>query len=195
MIDESVPYIPVIMKREAGLPLPAFPLPQGFTYEMYKPGDEKDWARIEASVEEFENEMDALLHYQEEFMPYTRELPLRCIFICAPNGEKIGTATAWWCYVNERRYPQVHWVAVKPGYQGLGLGKALTCEVIRRMTAIDGDNVFYLSTQTTSYKAIGIYEWAGFYITDERDVLDCKNDQVAEAKALLKEIRQKENRR
>ena len=189
MIDKSVPYIPVIMRRDPGLPLPDYPLPEGFSYKMYEPGDEKEWARIEASVGEFDCEMDALLHYQEEFLPYPDEISRRCIFIKAPDGELIGTATAWWAYVGQRRYPLVHWVAVKPGYQGKGLGKAITAEVVRLMTVVDGDGTFYLGTQTNSYKAIGIYQWAGFYITDEKNVLGYANDQYKEAVALLETLR------
>ncbi|MCL2421548.1 MAG: GNAT family N-acetyltransferase [Defluviitaleaceae bacterium] len=189
MIDNSVPYIEVVMRRDPGLPLPVCPLPEGFSYEMYQPGYEKEWARIEASVEEFECEMDALLHYQKEFLPCPEELPRRCIFIKAPDGELVGTATAWWAYHGQRRHPLVHWVAVKPAYQGKGLGKAITAEVVRLMTAIDGDSVFLLGTQTTSHKAIGIYEWAGFYITDEKNILGCANDRYDEAIALLESLR------
>jgi len=189
MIDESVPYIPVVMRRESGLPLPHCPLPEGFSYKMYQPGNEKDWARIEASVGEFDCEMDALLEYQKSFLPFSDELPRRCIFIAAPDGGLVGTATAWWDYIGQRRHPLVHWVAVKPEYQGKGLGKAITAEVIRLMTVVDGDGIFYLSTQTTSHKAIRIYEWAGFHITNEKDILDCANDRYDEAIALLATLR------
>ena len=189
MLDESVPYIPVIMRREANLHLPVCLLPEGYSYQMYKDGFEKDWARIETSVGEFNCEMDALLHYQKTFLPYPDELSRRCIFILAPNGEPVGTATAWWDYVGKRRHALMHWVAVKPEYQGKGLGKAITAEVIRLMTEVDGDGVFYLSTQTNSHKAIRIYEWAGFHITDEKDMFGYPNDQYNEAITLLDSLR------
>jgi len=185
MIDNSIPYIPVVMRREPGLALPAWPLPEGFSYQMYQPGLEKDWARIEAAAGEFECEMEALLYYQKAFLPYSEELPRRCIFIKAPDGELVGTATAWWDYNGQRRHPLVHFVAVKPNYQGKGLGKAITAEVIRLMDAVDGDSVFFLCTQTTSHKAIRIYERAGFYITNEKGVLGRPNDQYQEAIDLL----------
>jgi len=189
VLDKSVPYIPVTMKREAGLPIPAFPLPEGYNFLMYEPGMEKDWARIEASVGEFDCEMDALLYFRETFLPFGAELPRRCMFIAAPCGELVGTATAWWNYVGCRRHPQVHWVAVKPAHQGRGLGKALTAEVLRLMEAVDGEGVYYLGTQTNSHVAIRIYEWAGFHVTDERNVIGRPNDQYNEAITLLDEIK------
>jgi len=177
------------MRRNPGLPLPVCPLPKGFTYQLYQPGYEKEWARIETSVGEFDCEMDALLYYQKEFLSYPDELSRRGIFIAAPDGELVGTASAWWDYAGQRRHPIIHWVAVKPNYQGKGLGKAIIAEVLRLMTVVDGDDTFFLKTQTPSHKAIGMYEWAGFYITDEKNILGCPNDRYDEAVALLASLR------
>jgi len=191
MLDKSVPYIEIIMHREAGVEIPTYPLPEGYSFKIYEPGDEKEWARIETSVGEFDNEMDALLYFQKEFLPFTKELPRRMIFIVSPDGELIGTASAWWDYAFERRCPLVHWVAVKPGHQGKGLGKAITAEVVRLMTVVDGEGVFYLKTQTYSHKAIGIYEWAGFTITGEKGLFGYSNDRFDEAVKLIDDLRKK----
>jgi len=156
---------------------------------MYQTGFEKDWARIEASVGEFECEMDALLHFQKSFMPYMPELQRRCFFVATADGERIGTATAWWDYVGQRRHPLIHWVAVKPDYQGKGLGKALIAEVLRLMTVIDGDGIFYLKTSTYSHQAIRLYERVGFYLINEKNVLGRPNDRYEEAFALLQSLR------
>jgi GNAT superfamily N-acetyltransferase len=189
MIDESVPYIEIIMRRNPGLSLPVHPLPEGYSFKLYEPGNEKDWAQIENSVNEFGSYEEALEYFTEEFIPYKAELMRRCIFVKSPDGELVGNAMAWWDYAGQRRHPLVHWVAVKPNQQGKGLGKALTAEVLRLMTVTDGDGIFYLKTQTSSHKAVGIYEWAGFFISDEKDILGHKNDKYEEAVALIKSLR------
>jgi GNAT superfamily N-acetyltransferase len=176
------------MKRPAGAPLPRFQLPQGYHFELYQPGDERDWARIETSVLEFDNEMDAFMHFQEQFIPLAPELPRRCIFVARDSGEKVGTATAWWGYTGVRRDPMVHWVAVKPGYQGLGLGKALIGRTVLLLNEIEGDRAYFLHTQTWSHRAVRLYLWAGFHITDEEFITGYPNQNSVEATAILKGI-------
>ena len=70
--------------------------------------------------------------------------------------------TAWWGYTGKRRYPVMRWVSVKSEYQGLGLGKSLIAEGVKRMVEIEGDCVMYIPTQTWSIRAIQLYIWAGF---------------------------------
>ena len=176
------------MRRNPGTPPPDFALPPGFRFAYYAPGDEKEWARIETSVLEFECEMDALLYFQKEFLPYGREVPIRCMFVETDGGEKIATASAWWGYTGARRDPMMHWVAVKPDWQGKGIGKAIIARIIRRMIEIEGDRVFYLHTQTWSYKAVRLYRQSGFYITDEPGVQGNANDRFAEALAILSRV-------
>jgi len=156
------------MVRRAGTPIPDYPLPEGFKFTLYKDGDEADWARIEASVDEFESEFAALLRFTEEFIPKKEELYRRCLFIETDDGKKVATANAWWSYVNYERRAWLHWVSVDPEYQGLGLGKAITSRVTRLLLEIEGDVDFYLSTQTWSYKAISIYRQFGYEPTDEK---------------------------
>jgi GNAT superfamily N-acetyltransferase len=174
------------MKRPAGTPLPEFQLQEGFHFMLYQPGDERDWARIETSVLEFDNEMDAFMHFQEQFIPLAPELPRRCIFVVKDDGEKVGTATAWWGYTGVRRDPMVHWVAVKPAYQGLGLGKALIGRTVLLLNEIEGDRDYYLHTQTWSHKAVRLYLWAGFKITDEVFITGYPNQNSVEATAIFK---------
>ena len=189
MIDKSVRYEPITMRRDPGTPPPDFELPAGYGFVYYKPGDEIDWARIEASVDEFDCEADALNYFQRDFVPYGPELSRRCIFAeDRATGEKIATAMAWWGYTGVRRDPMMHWVAVKPERQGLGVGKALISRVTKLMIEIEGDRVFYLHTQTWSHKAVRLYLRAGFYITDEEDVQAHPNKRTAEAKAILRTL-------
>jgi len=188
MLDKSVSYVSILMRRDQGTPAPDFSLPEGYKFVYYAPGDEKDWARIETSVLEFECEMDALLYFQRDFMPWGTEVPLRCMFVETDAGEKIATASAWWGYTGVRRDPMLHWVAVKPAHQGRGIGKAIIARVIRRMLEIEGDRVFYLHTQTWSHTAVRLYLQSGFYITDEANVQGHINDRRDDAVAILNKL-------
>jgi ribosomal protein S18 acetylase RimI-like enzyme len=185
MLDKSIPYYQVIMKREKGLPLSGYLLPDDFKFILYKDGDEREWAEIETSVGEFKKVDDALEYFQREFLPHKTETERRCLFIENSSGEKVATLTTWWGYTGQRRDPRMHWAAVRPEYQGLGLGKALVCEGLRRLVVIEGDKDVYLSTQTWSYKAINIYRNAGFIIAQEKGLLGFDNADFEKAVKIL----------
>ena len=168
MLDKTLPYYNIIMKRCKGAGIPDVNLPEGYAFKQYAVGDDISWAVIMVSVGEFDQVEDALKYFKEEYLPYYNELIRRSFFIQSAKGELIGTLTNWWNYTQNRRDPSIHWVGVKPEYQGLGLGKALVYEGMRRMIELEGDRDFYLHTQTWSYKAITIYLKAGYeFVKDE----------------------------
>jgi len=187
MLDKSIKYYDVLMKRERSSPLKEFQLPDDYKFVLFQPGDEKEWAEIEASVGEFDRAVDALVYFQLEYLHSKNELERRCIFIENKENQKIATLTIWWCYTGLRRDPWIHWVAVKPVYQGLGLGKALLCEGMRKLLQIEGDRDVYLHTQTWSYKAINIYRQEGFKITGEKGLAGYENNDMDKALELLKD--------
>ena len=184
MLDKSVPFLNILMCRPAGTPIPQYALPEGYSFSMFAPGDEKEWAEIEASVLEFPRGVDALVR----FLYAPQEVARRCLFIQNPAGEKIATATIWWEYSGKRRDPWVSYVAVKPDYQGLGLSKALLSRLLELSAEIEGDRKVYLHTQTWSHRAVKLYEKFGFYITKEPNLFKYANNQYEEATALLAEI-------
>ncbi|MCX7772751.1 MAG: GNAT family N-acetyltransferase [Clostridia bacterium] len=176
MLDKTLPYYNIIMKRYGGTAIPAYVLPDGYSFTSFREGDEKDWAEIMVSVGEFDDIQEARDYFEKEYLPYTRELQKRSFFIENQNSEKVGTLTNWWNYTDVRRDPSMHWVGVKPECQGLGLGKALILEGMKRMIAIEGDRDYFLHTQTWSYKAINIYIKAGYRIIKDEAFADYTND-------------------
>lgn len=162
MLDKSIPYLNLPMLRKSGTPIPQYVLPAGCTFVPYTAGLESDWSEIETSVGEFDSISEALEYFQKNYLSYPGEVERRTIFIQTLDGKKVGTITSWWNYTGERRDPTLEWVAVKPEYQGMGLGKAIVFEGMRRMLQIEGDRDIFLHTQTWSYRAIGIYLHAGF---------------------------------
>ena len=186
MLDKSIPYAGFYMRKNPGSSAPVYPLPDGFRYTFYKEGDEMSWARIEASVLEFDSEFAALLYFTERFIPYTDELIKRCLFIENETGDKVATATAWWSDIKETHRPFLQWVAVEPGYQGLGLGKAVISGALDILHKLEPDVPIYLHTQTWSYKAVGIYRMYGFEPTDEKALYRERKDNLKRAMRILK---------
>ncbi len=162
MLDKSLPYRNIIMKRYRGTAVPTHPLPAGYAFRSYRSGDETAWAEIMVSVGEFDTREEALKEYRDVYLPHPEELACRSLFLVTEHGEPVGTLTNWWNDSAGGREPSVHWVGVRPDHQGRGLGKALVFEGLARMIALEGDRDFFLHTQTWSHKAVNLYLAAGY---------------------------------
>ncbi|MBN2852376.1 MAG: GNAT family N-acetyltransferase [Clostridia bacterium] len=164
MLDKNIPFYRIIMKRDQGTAIKKADLPEGFQFVFFTSGDEKDWAAIETSVLEFEDEKKALEYFSKSYLPHIEDLEKRTVFVENSYGEKIATFTAWHSEIEGKSYPFVHWVACKPEYQGRGIGKALIAYGVSLMIHLDGVVNMYIPTQTWSHRAIRLYQWAGFRI-------------------------------
>ncbi len=162
MLDKSLPFADLYMRlpKEKLLLLPEPQLPQGFSIAPYAPLWEEAWARVAASVLEFSNEEAALAYFGREFLPKRELLPQRMRFIVDAQGKPAATATAW---LDDCGRNWLHWVAVRPDCQGLGLGRAVVLCALSRFAALGCADDVYLHTQTWSHVAIGLYAKLGFY--------------------------------
>jgi GNAT superfamily N-acetyltransferase len=128
---------------------------------MFQPTDELNWARILTSAQEFNSIKVAHNHFVKEFGKWHDELSKRCLFIQNKENIPVGTAMAWFNNSFQGRvYGRLHWVAICREYQGLGLGKPLVNLAMQKLAQYH--DKAYLTTQTTSYKAINIYLDFGF---------------------------------
>jgi ribosomal protein S18 acetylase RimI-like enzyme len=186
LLDKSIPYLNIIMKRPAGTPINDEELPVGFSFAPYSNGKEQVWANIETSVGEFETEEEALSCFREDYLLHKVELQKRLTFIQDIKGNEVGTITSWWNYTGERRDPSIHWLAVKSEFQGRGLAKSLVSKAINTLIELEGDKDIYLHTQTWSYTAIALYQKAGFEIVRRDSFGNYKNDYEI-AKDILKQ--------
>jgi ribosomal protein S18 acetylase RimI-like enzyme len=176
LLDKSIPYFSIIMKRPKGASVPQFELPAGYTYDWFASGREVKWAEIETSVGEFETKEKSLAYFEKEYLPHSAELKKRSMFVLNQEGEPIGTITGWWSLTGERCDVAIHWFAVRPEYQGLGIGKALISACIRNLLLLEGDQDIYLHTQTWSHRAIALYLKSGFNIEEKATFSNYKND-------------------
>lgn len=157
---EAIKYIPLTMVRGHMYALPVFTFPAGYTLRTYVPGDEQVWAAIETAAGEFATEEDGRARFMEDYGGALADLADRLFILESPRGEAIGTATAWYGTFDGEERGRVGWVGIVPSAQGKKLAKPLLSAVMARL-AID-HRTAYLTTQTTSWRAINLYLNFGF---------------------------------
>lgn len=148
-------------------------LPDGFSFRFFMPGDEVHWARIEASVLEFNSVNAAMNYFEKAYLPYKKELQKRCLFIINKDDLPIATANSWFANSELGRQASLHWVATCPEYQGLGIGKAITKQALINFWHLEANSRIWLHTQTWSYKAIKLYHDLGFNLMKHDRLANC----------------------
>lgn len=153
--------------------IPEYVLPEGFYLRLFQEGEQTEWARIETAVGEFESETKAMERFNQEFGEHLEEFTKRCVFLENETGKIIGTTTAWYGSLpgSDEIRGRIHWVSIHPDYQGKGLAKPLLTEAMKILQKYH--TAAYLTSQTTSYKALNMYRQFGFepVILDEEDTL------------------------
>jgi GNAT superfamily N-acetyltransferase len=148
----------MIRKDLAGLP--NFAPPPGYRLRWFEPGDESVWVALQAPF--YEPGAAHLDLFRSQYGADEDALRRRMCFLLAPDGEPVGTATAW-SHDGFRgpEWGRVHWVAVAEAHQGRGLGKALMSVVCRRLVDL-GHTKAYLTTSRDRPNAVALYRAFGF---------------------------------
>jgi ribosomal protein S18 acetylase RimI-like enzyme len=153
-------YIPLTMVREHMDAIPVFACPAGYHLRTYVPGDERVWAAIETAAGEFADEQEGHARFLEDYGAALDDVRDRLFFLLNEHGRAIGTATAWYGELDGQVRGRVHWVGIVPAEQGKKLAKPLLSAVMARL-ALDHPSA-YLTTQTTSWRAVNLYLDFGF---------------------------------
>ena len=109
--------------------------------------------------------------FRAEFLAKPELLQTQCLFVLDAGSAVAATASLWVGNHFGRELLRIHWVACAGEYQGRGLAKALMTKLLDTARALDYRDMLYLTSQTWSYKALGLYARFGFapYL-DERPV-------------------------
>lgn len=139
--------------------LPQWELPKGFRSSWYCPGDEAHWMTIQGQAEQYHSITREV--FSREFENNAEELSRRQCFLWEGN-EPVGTATAWF----EKTalgiaLGRIHWVAIRPQWQGRGLSKPLMSITLLRLLALGHDRAV-LGTAASRVAAISLYQKCGF---------------------------------
>lgn len=170
-------YFEILMERDASEDITEYPLPEGFRFVFYKPGDKKDWIEIEMSAREFVLPEEGEDAWERYYGGKEEELENRMIFIEDSNGEKVATATAFYEPSDAKNVGWLHWVAVKRSYQGRGLSKPLISFTLRQLVRL-GYDWMKVPTQTTTWVAAKIYLDFGFRPIPENGVRSREGYQI-----------------
>jgi len=140
--------------------IPTFAWPAGFGLRAYHPGDRDTWVRIVAAADLHQG-ITAADHLRA-FGHDESELTRRQLYVVAPDGQAIGTASAWFgSEETGRDWGRIHWVAILPDWQGQGLGRALLSATLLRLRGL-GHTRAYLTTETVRHRGIRLYLGFGF---------------------------------
>jgi len=159
----------VHMIRPTMSDLPAWRLPEGYRFRVYREGDIDVWLALHLDAEPlFRIEKQ---HFDHSFGARREALLDRMFFVQTIAGEDVGTVTAWWedDWNGRGAWGQIHWVVVATAHQRRGLAKPMTTHALRRI-AQDHPRAM-LGTDTRRPWALKTYLDCGF-IPDpaERDL-------------------------
>lgn len=183
--DRSIPFCNVILRCDH-YGAPAARLPEGFRFAAYRPGMERDWARLEAEIGDFDSAAEAEAYFAEAYLSRPDELAARGVFVENAAGEVVGSCIAW--HDNRRGAPvaSLHWLVVGPKWQGRGLGRALAARTME-IFAQKGETPVYLHTQPWSWKAILLYMQLGFRL-QRSDAFAAYENQTEQALRTLQAV-------
>jgi beta-glucuronidase len=163
--DEVAPIVvspedmPVHMLRPHMRDLPRFDFPESYSIRPMRLDEVGVWTDIQRDAEPFIAIDDGL--FMREFGDDLPAITRRCFLITGPKGVAAGTISGWYSRdFKGQDYGRIHWVAVRPAYQGRGLAKAAMSCVMAQLA--EWHTRAWLATSTGRIGAIKIYLDFGF---------------------------------
>lgn len=159
MLDRTIPFCNTILKC-SNYEKTEVELPEGFSIVTYRPGYEKEWARLEYAIGDFDSAMEAEQYFTESYLQDSEKLS-NILFALDNNNAVVGSCIAWRDKLGSDNVSSLHWLVVDEQYQRIGLGRALCVSVMNIYARQSGFPV-YIHTQPWSWKAILLYLSLGF---------------------------------
>lgn len=188
IIDQNIPYRHIIMRLDPQNYVRREPaLPDGYSFHRYEDGDERSWARIQHSVNEFPTVEEALEYYCGWPKQYGAEyLSGTQFFVKSPQGELVADAMLRPVRENDHhlRVTRLDWVACMPEHQRKGLSTALLRYILNDAVERRPNDPIYLPTQPGSYAAVRMYWNLGFRVC-RTSAIDDEEKPDAEAMEII----------
>ena len=192
MLDKTIPYFNVIMKRDLKSDSPnafgRWDKPTSFV-RTYRPGDAENWIRIQREAGEFLDtpEEEVRRYFAETYESRPELLRERGLFALDETGRAVGTCFAW-KEADAANTASLHWLAVSEAAQGKGIGTALVRAALG-LYAAHGESPVFLHTQPWSYQAVSLYLHAGFRFCRQEAFLSYRNENEKAIPILKRYIR------
>ena len=164
VLDTSVPHVPVLMVLGGHEPVADVALPAGYRFAAWEPRFREPWVRLHVLLGQLPSYDEGLAYFERTYESDPAALERQMILVVDERGELAGTSSLWsGDHFGEPRL-RVHWVGVSPDHQRRGLARALMLETIRLYDELvpSGEPPLYLTTQTESWVACGMYLKLGF---------------------------------
>lgn len=184
MLDRTIPFCNTIMKCSDYSPRPV-ELPDGFSIVPYQNGYEKEWAKLEYAIGDFDSLEAAEKYFIETYLQNFKLCP-NILFILNRGHGIVGSCIAWQDMQGENSVSSLHWLVVQEQYQGIGLGKALSTAVMNIYAERKALPV-YIHTQPWSWKAILLYRSLGFRL-QKTDTFSHYENEYGKAMTELRKI-------
>ncbi|MHB9025550.1 MAG: GNAT family N-acetyltransferase [Armatimonadota bacterium] len=151
--------IRVAMVRPHLRDIPDVPFPPGYGMRPLRRDDGALWTEIVSEAEQWSTIDDD--YFAKEFGVDPDGIEQRCYFVVNPAGEAIGTISAWHSLDAEGHdQGRLHWFAIRPAYQGCGLGRPVMSFLLKRLAELH--ERAYLITSTARLPALKLYLDFGF---------------------------------
>ena len=128
MLDRTIPFCNTIMKC-SDYNYRKTALPAGFSIVPYQVGYEKEWAKQEYAIGDFDSEAEAEKYFAETYLQNPELLP-NILFALNKDGDVVGSCIAWQDMRGINSVSSLHWLVVDERYQKIGLGRALCTAVM-----------------------------------------------------------------
>ena len=173
MLDRTIPFRNTIMKC-TDYAYRNVDLPDGFSIVSYQSGYEKEWAKLEYALGDFDSAAEAEKYFIETYLQKAESFP-NILFVMNRDHAIIGSCIAWQDMRGINSVSSLHWLVVDERYQGIGLGRALGTAVMNLYAKRRGFPV-YIHTQPWSWKAILLYISLGFKLQKTDTFSHYKNE-------------------
>lgn len=188
MLDRTIPFYNTILKC-SDYRNKEIVLPEGFSLVSYRSGYEKEWAKLEYSIEDFGSIEEAEEYFVETYLQ-DPNLLTNILFALNKDNDVVGSCIAWKDRKDDKLVSSLHWLVVDEKYQGMGIGRALSTAVMNIYEENDALPV-YIHTQPWSWKAILLYISLGFKL-QKKDSFSHYENEYSKAMAELSKVLTKE---
>ena len=187
MLDRTIPFCNTIMKC-SDYESRHVELPDGFSIISYQSGYEKEWAKLEYAIGDFDSVAEAEKYFTETYLQKL-ERSSEILFVSNSEHDIVGSCIAWQDKQGMNTISSLHWLVVDERYQGIGLGRALATAVMNIYAEHEALPV-YIHTQPWSWKAILLYISLGFTLQKTDTFSHYENEYEKAMMELRKVVRE-----
>lgn len=186
MLDRTIEFKNIIMRCDCIKNIEDIKLPIGYNFKTFEIGDEKQWARLEYKVGDFDTINEAIDYFKMNYMNDIDEIKKRCILVVNKNNQIVSSCIAWKDKKDDKDVASLHWLITDETCQNRGIGTATLLKTLQTFKKL-GEIPVYIHTQPWSYKAIYLYNKYGFKIT-KKDYFASYENQFDEAIKILENL-------